>query len=199
MWVGGDELVATIAQGASISPQLSHVAIVRDRDLVMTSDDEGYLAEAVEAVEREEGGADVADVAAAAGEPLSAVLLDSEQVCGGLAMSQADEVDQATAAELLAAAGDVNPLTAFALATQPDGHVLAAMSFETEEQARTNADTRAELASGPAPGQGGDFADRFTLGEVTADGTVVTMDLEPVEGAFVLSDLSSGPVLFATC
>ena len=73
------------------------------------------------------------------------------------------------------------------------------MSFETEEQARTNADTRAELASGPAPGQGGEFADRFTLGEVTADGTVVTMDLEPVAGAFVLSDLSSGPVLFATC
>ena len=73
------------------------------------------------------------------------------------------------------------------------------MSFETEEQARTNADTRAELASGPAPGQGGEFADRFTLGEVSADGTVVTMDLEPVEGAFVLSELSSGPVLFATC
>ena len=114
-------------------------------------------------------------------------------------MSQADEVDQATAAELLDAAGEVNPLTAFALATQPDGHVLAVMSFETEDQARTNADTRAELASGPAPGQGGEFADRFALGEVTADGTVVTMDLEPVAGAFVLSDLSSGPVLFATC
>ena len=61
------------------------------------------------------------------------------------------------------------------------------------------ADTRAELASGPAPGQGGDFADRFTLGKVSADGTVVTMVLQPLEGAFVLSDLSSGPVLFATC
>ena len=68
VWVGGDELVATIAQGASISPQLSHIALDRDQDLVMTSDDEGYLAEAVEAVEREEGGADVADVAAAAGD-----------------------------------------------------------------------------------------------------------------------------------
>ena len=80
----------------------------------------------------------------------------------------------------------MNPLTAFALATQPGGDVLAALSFETEEQARTNADTRAELASGPAPGQGGDFSERFSLGEVVADGTVVTMDLKPVEGAFVL-------------
>jgi hypothetical protein len=199
VWVGGDELIATIAAGASISPQFAHVAIDRDRHLVLTSDDEGYLEDAVQAVAREEGGGDVEEVAAQAGDALSAVLLDSEQVCGGLAMSQADPIDQETAAELLAAAGDVNPLTGFALAAQPDGEVLAVMAFETEDQARTNADTRAELASGPAPGQGGDFAERFTLGDVVADDSLVTMHLEPVEGAFVLSDLSSGPLLFATC
>ncbi|HET6968987.1 MAG TPA: hypothetical protein VFI44_11940 [Ornithinibacter sp.] len=199
VWIGGDELIATIAAGASISPQFAHLAIDRDRHLVLTSDDEGYLEEAVKAVGREEGGGDVEEVAAQADEALSAVLLDSEQVCGGLAMSQADPVDQETAAELLAAAGDVNPLTGFALAAQPDGEVLAVMAFENEDQARTNADTRAELASGPAPGQGGDFSERFTLGDVVADGNLVTMHLEPVEGAFVLSDLSSGPLLFATC
>lgn len=199
VWVGGDELIATIAAGASISPQFAHVAIDRDRHLVLTSDDEGYLAKAVEAVEGEQGGGELEEVAAEAGDALSAVLLDSEQVCGGLAMSQADAVDQETAAELLTAAGDVTPLTAFALAAQPDGEVLAVMAFETEDQARTNADTRAELASGPAPGQGGDFSERFTLGDVVAEGNLVTMHLEPVEGAFVLSDLSSGPLLFATC
>ena len=199
VWVGGDELIAEIAQGASISPQLSHFALDPERRLVLTSDDEGYLAEAVDAVGREEGGGEVEALAAEAGDTVSALLLDSEQVCGGLAMSQADEVDQQTAAELVAAAGKVNPLTAFALAAQPGGEVLALLGFETEDQARTNADTRAELASGPAPGQGGDFSERFTLGEVVADGTVVTMHLEPVEGAYVLSDLSSGPVLFATC
>ncbi|WP_460711935.1 hypothetical protein [Nocardioides dilutus] len=199
VWIGGDELIATIAAGASISPQFSHLAIDRDRHLVLTSDDEGYLGRAVDALEDEQGGEDVEEVATAAGEAVSAVLLDSEQVCGGLAMSQADAVDQETAAELLAAAGDVSPLTGFALAAQPDGEVLAVMAFETEDQARANADTRAELASGPAPGQGGDFSERFTLGDVVADGNIVTMHLEPVEGAFVLSDLSSGPLLFATC
>ena len=199
VWVGGDELIAEIAQGESISPQLSHVALDADRHLVLTSDDEGYLAEAVDALDSDEGGGQVDAVAAEAGDALSAVLLDSAQVCGGLAMSQADEVDQQTADELIGAAGDLNPLTSFALAAQPDGEVLAVMGFETEDQARTNADTRALLASGPAPGQGGDFSERFTLGEVVADGTVVTMHLEPVEGAYVLSDLSSGPLLFATC
>ena len=199
VWVGGEELITRIAQGATISPQLTHLAIDRDRQLVLASDDDAYLAEAIDAVESEEGGAELADVAAAAGDTLSAILLESEQVCGGLAMSQADDVDQSVAADLLAAAGEVSPLTGFGLAAQPDGDVLALLSFETEDQARTNADTRAELASGPAPGQGGDFGDRFTLGEVVADGTLVRMDLEPVDGAYVLSDLSSGPLLFATC
>ena len=73
------------------------------------------------------------------------------------------------------------------------------MSFESEDQARTNADSRAALASGPAPGQGGDFEDRFRLGTVSAEGDVVTMELEPEDGEYILSDLSSGPVLFATC
>ena len=64
---------------------------------------------------------------------------------------------------------------------------------------RTNADTRATLASGPAPGEGGDFADLFDLGKVSADGTVVTMELEPAESAYAFSALKDGPVLFATC
>jgi hypothetical protein len=199
VWVGGDQLIATIAAGASVSPQFAHWAVDAERHVVLASDRETYLGEAVDALGDEAGGADVADVAAAAGDAVTAVLLDAEQACRSLAMSQADDVDQQTATDLLAAAGEVNPLTGFALATQPDGHVLAAMSFENEDQARLNADTRAELASGPAPGQGGDFADRFALGDVVADGAVVTMDLDPVDGAFVLSDLSSGPVLFATC
>jgi hypothetical protein len=73
------------------------------------------------------------------------------------------------------------------------------MSFENDDQARTNADSRAVLAGGPAPGQGGDFSSRFRLGTVSADGAVVTMELEPAAGEYVLSDLTSGPVLFATC
>jgi hypothetical protein len=34
---------------------------------------------------------------------------------------------------------------------------------------------------------------------VTAHGPLVVMRLEPRPGAYVLSDLSTGPVLFATC
>ena len=197
--MGGDELTATIAQSGSISPQFSHWALDRERHLILASDDQKYLAQAVDDVGKEEGGESVSGVAKAAGDTVSAIVLDSDQACRSLAMSQADPVDQETADDLLAEAGKVNPLTGFALATQPGGDILAVLSFENEAQAKVNADSRAELASGPAPGQGGDFTDRFTLGKVAADGAVVTMDLKPVEDAFVLSDLSSGPLLFATC
>jgi len=73
------------------------------------------------------------------------------------------------------------------------------MSFESDDQAKTNADTRARLAVGPAPGEGGDFADLFDLGKVSADGKAVTMELKPVENAYAFSALKDGPVLFATC
>jgi hypothetical protein len=114
-------------------------------------------------------------------------------------MGNADASDQEQATELLRAAGKVNPITGFAMSVQPDRDVRVVLSFETDDQARTNADTRVALAEGPAVGQGGDFQDRFSVGSVTAEGRHVLMDLEPAEGAYVLSDLSTGPVLFATC
>jgi hypothetical protein len=114
-------------------------------------------------------------------------------------MGQADAADRRAGDQLLAAAGEVNPYTAMAMSVQPDRHVRISFSFENGDQARTNADTRARLARGPAPGQGGDFTDRFTLDRTTASGSVVTMDATPVRGAYVLSDLSTGPLLFATC
>ena len=114
-------------------------------------------------------------------------------------MSQADAEEQATADRLISEAGGVDPLTAYAMSVQPDHGVRVAMAVSGPDQARANADSRAVLAAGPAPGQGGDFSDRFTVESATAEGDVVTLDLAPAEDAYVLSDLSSGPVLFATC
>ena len=122
-----------------------------------------------------------------------------EYACGALAMGQADADDQAQAAELVAAAGTVDPYLAFAMGVRPEGDVRVAMEFADDDQARVNADSRTVLATGPAVGQGGEFADRFAVDSARADGHLVVLDLEPVDGAYVLGDLSSGPVLFATC
>jgi hypothetical protein len=201
VWEGGEELVARISEGngGSLSPQFQYLALDADRHLLLASDNSPYLREAVGDVDDEQGDDGLGAAAAAVDEPLSAALYTGDFACKSLAMAQADDDDQSTADQLVAAAGGVDPMTGFAMAVEPDRRLRVAMTFENDDQARRNADSRSRLASGPAPGQGGDFADRFDLGPVTADGSVVTMELKPVDDSPVLSDLSTGPVLFATC
>ena len=189
-WDGTDVVVAL-----GITPEFAHVAVHDGR--VFASDSADYLDEVLD------GGFSPADaidrVAGAVGDPVSAVIYSGDYVCGHLAMSQADDVDQSQAAALIQQAGGLDPLTAFAMGAGPDRQVTVALGFESHDQAVHDADSRSALASGAAPGQGGDFGDRFRLGKVEADGQVVTMRLHPVTGAYVLSDLSTGPVLFASC
>ncbi|MET0523776.1 MAG: hypothetical protein ABWZ91_03180 [Nocardioides sp.] len=195
-WVGGEELLAGIG---GVTPELAHVAVDEDRGLILGSDDRGYLESAVDDARDENGPSGLDDVVAAADEPLSAALYTGDHACAKLAMSQADQIDQQEAAELIQGAGEINPVTGFVIGVRPGGDVRVAMSFESEDQARDNADSRARLADGPAPGKAGDFSDLFALGDVTADGEVVTMELDPVEGSYAFSALKDGPVLFATC
>lgn len=197
VWQGGEDLLPGI--GAGITPELQYVALDANDGLVLTSDKSGYLDRVIDNLGDDELPQPVRDVVGASGDSLSAAVYDGDYACSALAMGQADEDDQAEADRLIAAAGEVNPLRAFAMSARPGGHVQVSMAFEGDAQARTNADTRALLAGGPAPGQGGDFTDRFAVDSATADGDLVTLDLAPTEGSYVLSDLSTGPVLFATC
>lgn len=197
VWTGGDSLLPSI--GGGLTPELQYVALDPDDHLVLTSDSAGYLRQIVDHL----GDGDLPDgmqeSLSASGDALSASVYAGDYACSALAMGQADPDDQRQADQLVAEAGEVNPVTGLAMSVQPTGHVRVVFAFEDDDQARTNADSRAALAAGPAPGQGGDFGDRFSVGSVTADGSLVTMDLKPREGTYVFSDLSSGPVLFATC
>lgn len=196
-WVGGDDVLARVG---SVTPAVSHVVVDEEDGLVVTSDTESYLAQAYADAVGDGTAVDGLDeVVDASGDALTAAIYTGEHACGALAMGQADADDQDYGEQLVRDAGGIDPYTGFAMSVQPGGDLRLALSFETDEQARANADSRATLASGPAPGQGGDFAQRFALGRVEADGPVLTMALRPVEGSYVLSDLSTGPVLFATC
>ena len=197
VWIGGDTLLPAI--GADLTPELQYVALDADDGLVLTSDQADYLATVMEHLGGDDLPGDMKQVVAGSGDPLSALVYDGPRVCSALAMSHAAEDDQATAQRLIGDAGEVNPMTAYAMSVQPSGHVRVVMSFEDHDQAKTNAVTRGRLAVGPAPGQGGSFTDRFRLASASADGDLVTLDLRPAPGSYVFSDLSSGPVLFATC
>lgn len=198
VWSGGQDLLPRI--GPDLTPELQYVALLADEGVVLTSDQVAPLEAAVEAAS---GDADtlssVDDVVAASGSPLAASIFTGSYACRNLAMASADADDQAVADTLIERAGEVHPMTGFAMGLHAGGEARVAMSFEDDDAARADAQSRATLASGPAPGQGGDFADRFTLDEAASTGRVVTLDLVPVSGQYVLSDLTSGPVLYATC
>lgn len=198
VWGGGQDLLPRI--GPDLTPELQYVALLADEGVVLTSDQVAPLEAAVEAAR---GDADTLeeldDVVGASGAPVAASLFSGGYACRHLAMASADADDQEVADTLLEQAGEVHPMTGFAMGLRAGGDLRVAMSFEDDDVARADAQARATLAGGPAPGQGGDFADRFTLDEAASSGRVVTLDLTPVPGQYVLSDLTSGPVLFATC
>ncbi|MCX6398981.1 MAG: hypothetical protein NTX33_03480 [Propionibacteriales bacterium] len=196
VWVGGVDVLEAL--DGPVTPELAAIQIDEDAGLLFGSDDDRYLEERADQ-ERGDRTDGVSAVIDAAGPALSASAYTGDQACSTLSMGGADPADRTRGSELIEAAGEVHPMTGFSIAAQPTGDVRVAMAFDSPDQARTDADTRSQLAAGPAPGQGGTFPERFAVGEVVASGKVLTMDLEPAQDAFVLSDLNHGPVLFATC
>lgn len=198
VWVGGAEVLATLSQrtGLPSTPTLQYIALAEG--YLWASDRQPFLESALSSSGSAPGS--VSDVVAAvSSSPLSAVVYTGERACESLSMGQADDADQAAADALVARAGEINPVTALAMAVLSEDSAEVLLGFEGDDQARANAESRAALAAGPAPGQGGDFTDRFTVDEVAAEGSLVRLSLVPEPGSYVLSDLSSGPVLFASC
>ena len=85
---------------------------------------------------------------------MAASVFTGAHACEQLAMASADADDQAEADALLAQAGEVHPMTGFAMGLRTDGDVRVAMSFEDDDAARTDAETRATLAERTGPRAG---------------------------------------------
>lgn len=198
VWVGGPDVLS--GAGPMLTPELQHFVLLADRHVILASDQAPYLEQVLDVVHGDADAADdLADLAAGLDEPVAAAVYDGAYACERLAMSQADDDAQAEADQLVEAAGGVHPLTGFAMGLMPGGDLRALMQVEDADDAPGDADARAQLAAGPAPGQGGDFTDRFTVADAGSEGREITLDLQPEDGEYVLSDLTSGPVLFATC
>ena len=202
VWAGNVDQVASI--DSTLTPVMQNVVVLHDERLVLLSDGQAYASAAAEAATGETPSLEDVDgvsaLAADAGSPATAVLYASDFACEALGMAMVDDDDRALADQLVTDAGGVSPLAGVVLAVQPDRSMVVGMHFESSDQASSDLRPRVELASGEAVGQGGTFADRFRVVEARADGSSIVMDLEPAEDDLpLLSDLSQGPVLFATC
>ncbi len=202
VWAGSADLVATI--DPSLTPVMQNVVVLPSEGIVLLSDSQAYASAAASVVNGSAAGLDevpgTTSLAAAAEEPASAVLFASDFACEALSMGAADEDDQALADELIASAGGVSPLAGVVFALQPDRSMVVGMHFEDSSQASDDLRPRTELATGEAPGQGGSFGERFRVEEAAADGNEIVMQLEPAADDLpLLSDLTQGPLLFASC
>ncbi|NUR07037.1 MAG: hypothetical protein HOQ45_08510 [Nocardioidaceae bacterium] len=200
-WAGGADLVARISP--DLTPVQQNVVVLPDEKLVLMSDNAAYASAAADSATGDARSlSDVTgidDLADAAATPVAATMWSSTFACEDLSMGSADEEDQRVGDDLVAKAGEISPLAGLVMAQQDDRTINVGLQFENDDQASENLQPRVDLASGDAPGQGGSFSDRFTITSGTAQDSTVLLQLRPKPGQSVLSDLSSGPVLFATC
>ena len=200
VWRGSPELVAGL--DVPLTPLQQFVALLPSERLLLMSDGPGYLETALAVIDGEGETLDTAshvpDLVETAGKATVAVLWAGDFACEDLAMAQADPAAAAEGEALVDAAGGVSPLEGLVMGQQADLATVVGMAFGSDGQAEADLQPRTDLASGPAPGQGGTFPERFRITESVAQDELVTMTLEP-KGDPVMGDLGQGPVLFATC
>lgn len=219
VWRGSANLVAHISPG--LTPVQQNVVVLASQGVVLLSDSASYAASAA-AVVRGNAPTLESPLTSVAGSPVSAVLWARDFACADLSMGSASAEDQRIGSRLVSRAGGINPLSGLVMALQPPAgssggssggglpgsasasgrttfEMTVGMEFEDSDQASENLQPRVDLASGPAPGQGGTFPGRFKITSAQASGSSVVLQLQPRPGEQLLSDLSEGPVLFATC
>lgn len=199
-WVGTPELVAGLER--PLSPLQENLAVLPDEHLLVMADDPGFVDTAVAAIEGEEARLEsvegLGNLVGEVDDPVTATVWVDDFACEDLAMSQAAPEDAAEGRTLVEEAGGVHPLEGLIFAQRADGTLVFVLGFSGDEAAEDDLQPRTDLASGPAPGQGGSFGERFELTSSTSNGSLVTMRARPVAER-VLLDIGQGPVLFATC
>lgn len=201
VWEASADLVAGL--DGALTPTQQNVVVLADERLVLMSDSPAYATTAADVV-RGDGPSvasldGVEDLLSASESPLNAVLWADDFACEDLSMGSADPADQEAADALVSEAGGVSPLAGLVMAQETDLRMTVRMHFADSDAASANLQPRVDLASGEAPAQGGTWPDRFTIASAEADGADVTLELKPKPGTTLLSELSRGPILFATC
>ena len=201
VWNGGVDLVAGI--DPTISPELQYVVVDADKHLVLSSDNRTYAASSAEVVTegaKSLAGSSLTDLADRVPDTTSAFLWADDFACEDLSMSQAGNDDQALADRLVTKAGGIDPLSGLVMSMRSNRTVDVAMAFEDSRQAGNNLGPRAQLVVGQAAGRSGSLDEDFKLTRSRTAGSDVVLTLEPrAKTGFSLSQISSGPVLFATC
>lgn len=130
-------------------------------------------------------------------EPRAAILWAGDFACQALGLAASAPEDRTAAEQLVDEVGGLDPVSGVLLAASGDA-VTAVLAFADDDQAQNNLQPRTDLAAGDAPGLGGTFGERFSIGSAERAGSEVVLELEPVQDRF-FSTLAAGPLVFAGC
>lgn len=200
VWRGSGDLVVQLE--SPLTTVQINVLLLADERMILTSDSAGYLEDTRAVVRgdapslREVPGVD--PMLEATEDAVAAQLWARDFACEDLAMGQADAVDKDQGARLVEQAGGVHALDGLVLARSGGTAATITMWFDSEADADADLQPRTDLARGPAPGQGGDFGERFTVEESRVEGRLISMRVRARSDS-LMSDLGQGPVLFAAC
>jgi len=201
LWQGTDDILGRA--GPSLSVLLRNVALTDG--WVLASDEPAFLDTVTEVLRGDDdsladtNGADRLLDALGEESPTNAVLWPTDFVCEDLAMAQAGDADQPVVDQLVDDAGGVAPLAGMAVARYSPRDLVVALGYQDDDRAAGDQAARLALAGAEAVGKGGSWAERFAA-TASRHRDVVRLQLRPrprVDG--VLTEITRGPVSFATC
>lgn len=198
-----DQGLAAIAPG--LTPQLTAIALLPDRHLIVTSDRAAYAGLTVDTAEGHRGSllgqGEVAHMAAGLADTSVSALMDvGSYACVAAGFGQADPGEQELARERINASGGVSRTNGLTRSIDRSSALTVVMDFPTDQAASQDLAARQSLARGPAPDQGGTFDERFAVRSAEAVGRDIVMVLQPRSAdSQLLTDLGRGGLLFASC
>lgn len=196
IWSGSSELVNNLGLTTF---ELTHVAFFEDEGLLVATDKQPYLKTAVAVARGDKDGLSLDGLLTPPGDPLVATAFTGDYACEALSMAQADEGARKVTDELLGAAGGAIPLKGYLVSLGPDQAMSVVFAFENDKQAERQRRVRAALAKAEDPGQGIAYPDSFALTADETDGNHVVLTARAEQDGYPLSNLTSGPVLLASC
>jgi hypothetical protein len=208
VWRGGADLLAQI--DSSLTPLMGHAVVLDDSNRVVFSDRAVYAERTARVISGSVGSLAQTEAAGAVAMQgaVAGVVHTGRQGCAVMGFERASGADRELARQRVASVGGVTPYSAVGLALTPgpDGRMsrpplTVAMHFDdTGAAVEEEAQRRAALAVGEAPGQGGTYGQRFSVSSAQQRGGDVVLRLRPHEiDAQLLSDLNAGELLFAGC
>jgi hypothetical protein len=208
VWRGGTDLVAGIAPGTT--PLMAHAVVLDDTRRVVFSDAPGYAGETAAVVTGDAASFGESEAVRALGEQLEGSVASVAHVgahgCRVMGFGEASGLDRTAAARRIEAVGGLTRHTGvgMGLVAEPDDvglrRPMLVVAVHLPRTVADEAQRRARLARGAAPGQGGTYGSRFAVAAAQQRGQDVVLRLRPRHAqAQLLSDLNAGRLLFAAC